>query len=336
MRMLKQMLASVLCMVVLLSVPTVAVSAEELKDGDFTYVINSSGTAVTIVAYTGNEIDVVIPQTIAELPVTAIGESAFEVNTAMQTVRFPTTLEVIDANAFSTCTALTEVSFPDSLVSIGDMAFYNCFMLEEIEISPFTYDIGYQAFHNTLWLSNADQGALYLGRVLYSYIGTMPADYKLVVKNGTAAIAPYAFNGCQNLREVYLPVGIRSIGTCAFLDCMMMTYIRIPPSVTTIGNGAFLGAPATAVYGVTNSVAHTYAREDDLYFVHDTTLDYPDGDMNRDGLVNTSDFRTALQAILDPLKEVDTERLCSCDIVYDGVITTADVRDLMRLSLGLL
>ncbi len=336
MRMFKQILASVLCITLMLSVAVMAVSAEELTEGDYTYVVNEGGASVTITAYAGTETNVVIPATIAELPVTVIGGSAFEANTTMQTVSFPETLTVIGSNAFSTCTALSEVSLPDSLVTIGDMAFYNCFMLKTITLSPYTYDIGYQAFHNTLWLSSANSGALYIGRVLYTYIGTMPANYNLVVANGTAAIAPYAFDGHQNLREVHLPVGLRLIGSCAFLDCTMMTYIRIPPSVTSIGNGVFVGAPATAVYGVSGSLAETCAAEDDVYFVHDATLDYPDGDMNRDGIVNTADFRTALQAILDPLREVDTERLQSCDVLYDGVITTADIRDLLRQSLGLL
>lgn len=336
MRIFKQLIAAVLCVSLLLGVSVTAVSAEALTEGDFTYTLNADGTEVTITDYSGSDAAVIVPDTIAGLPVTAIGSAAFEASTAMTSLSLPSSLKTIGSSAFSTCTALTAVTIPDSVVSIGSMAFYNCFSLETIELSPYTYIVGYQAFHNTAWLSDAENGPLYIGRVLYTFIGTMSADYTLVVKNGTAAIAPYAFDGRQNLRKVYLPVGLRVIGACAFLDCTMMTYIRIPPSVTTMGGGIFLGAPATAVYGVNNTLAQTYASDSDLYFVYDATLDYPDGDMNRDGVVNTADFRTTLQSVLDPTKNVDVERLQSCDIIYDGVITTADVRDMMRKSLGLI
>ncbi len=336
MRLFKRATALVLCVVLMLSMAVFAASAEELTEGNFTYTVNEDNTSVTITAYTGDEEAVVIPDTINGLAVTVIGKDAFLSTETMTSVTLPAGLKVIGSSAFATCTKLTSVSIPASVTSIGAMAFYNCFMLKDIELSPYTYDIGYQAFHNTLWMSSADDGLLYIGRVLYAYIGVMPANYKLVVKNGTAAIAPYAFDGRYTLSEVYLPVGLRLIGSCAFLDCTMMTFVRIPPSVTTADGSVFLGAPATAVYGVNGSVAETCALENDVYFVHDATLDYPDGDMNRDGIVNTADFRIVLMYLLGSDTPVDTERLQSCDIIYDGTITTGDVRDMMKKSLGLI
>lgn len=324
MRHLFRVAALVLSLVMLLSVMSLGGSA--LSNGDFTYEINENGTAVTITAYTGSDTTVTVPDTIDGLPVTVIGERAFENLTTMTQVVFPNGLQIIDTAAFYGCTALTSVDFPDSLQRIAEQAFYNCYKLSTIDIGPYTYDIGYQAFTMTTWLNDAEWGPLYLGRVLYTYNGGMFTDTEVIIKDGTAAIAPFAFQNRDKLVSVQIPVGLRTIGAMAFLNCNALAEIRIPPSVQSIGSGAFLNASSATVYGVRGSVTENYASENNLFFAHDSTLDYPDGDMNKDGVVTSTDVRKMLRVVTESGDDYDHERYLSCDIVYDGTIDTADIR----------
>ena len=325
-----------LCLALTVSAIPATVLATELTEGDFTYAVSEDGTAAIVTAYNGNATAVTVPDTLGGLPVTKIGEYAFEMNDTVQTVVFPSTLKAIGYGAFNACASLTAANIPNAVTAIEAMAFYNCTSLNAVNVGPYTLYIGSQAFHNTAWIGNQSAGPLYIGRVLYTYIGQVPVGGTVTVKPGTATVAPYAFSGQKQLTAVYLPVGLRTVHACAFLNCTRLIEARIPPSVTTIESGAFLNANATAIHSTYDAAAYTYAKENSLYFEYDETLDYPDGDMNRDKVVNTSDLRIVLRHLLDNSFPCDEERLLSCDLVYDGEITTLDVRQLLQQLLTVL
>jgi hypothetical protein len=76
----------------LLSTPPAATAQQS---GDFTY--TNDCCAVTITGYTGPGGAVIIPDTINGLPVTAIGDSAFQNNTSLAT-NIPGHLEITTYN----------------------------------------------------------------------------------------------------------------------------------------------------------------------------------------------------------------------------------------------
>lgn len=304
-------------------------SAAQSSD-DFTYEITADQSSVTITDYIGTDTAVTIPATIEDIPVTVIGANAFEGRSDIASITFPEGLQSIEQAAFASCTALTAVSFPDSLVTIGEQAFYNCYRLSTIDIGPYTYDIGYQAFAMTAWLNNAEWGTVYLGRVLYAYVGLMDNGTTITVKDGTAAIAPFAFQNREELAAIYLPVGIRRIGSMAFLNCSGLAEIRIPPTVKEIGTGAFLNASSTTVITTDYSVPADYAMLNDMYYTHDATLDYPDGDMTMDGITDTTDMRKLIRVLTGADSTYDHERYLSSDMEYDGTIDTADIRAYLK------
>lgn len=307
-------------------------SATALTSGDFEYTVSDDNT-VTITAYTGSAADVIIPEQIDGLDVTVIDENAFSNNTTLQAITFPDTLKVIRKSAFEACISLESIAFPNSLEAVGDSAFFNCVSLTAITSTPYLYNIGYQAFHNTAWLINAPSGFLYVGRVLYCYKGVAEKNAVITIPDYTAAIAPNAFDSQYNITEVYLPVGIRSIGKFAFKNCYALNTIRIPPTVTDIGVYAFLNSDAVTFMSVKGSVADSYATEQGISFAYDETLDYLDGDMDKDGSVSSTDIRLMMRAVV--LSEVsDHERFLSCDIVFDGNIATSDIREWMKLIIA--
>ena len=89
----------------------------------FQYSINNG--KVTIIGYTGNDIDVVIPSNINGFPVTDIGEGAFQ-NSYVRSVTIPSSVRHIDWFAFSGCTALQSITIPSSVLSIDYGAFDYC------------------------------------------------------------------------------------------------------------------------------------------------------------------------------------------------------------------
>jgi len=105
----KRILSAVLAAIVALGVAPLrtTVSAAAFDDeysaytSDGTYIVNADGTA-TIYEYTGSSKEVIIPDIVDGIKVTAIGERAFE-----------------------NCSYVTSVIIPEGVVTIGKYAFYN-------------------------------------------------------------------------------------------------------------------------------------------------------------------------------------------------------------------
>src|SRR2546421_648462 len=97
-----------------------------ILNAQFNYTVNNN--AVTITAYTGPGGAVVIPSTIAGLPVVSIEQRAF------------------DPGYTHNSANVTSVTIPDSVTNIGDYAFYRCAGLTQVTIGNGVTFIGYQAF----------------------------------------------------------------------------------------------------------------------------------------------------------------------------------------------
>lgn len=66
---------------------------------------------------------------------------------------------------------------------------------------------------------------------------------KVILPETVTSIAPYAFNNCENLREVVLNEGLTHIDECAFRMCPLLNDITIPDTVLDIMTYAFSGSP---------------------------------------------------------------------------------------------
>ncbi len=93
------------------------------KKSSFEYTVNDG--KATITRYIGSEADVIIPRTIDNYTVCAIGESAFQ-NCDIESVVIPDSVRLIDWFAFSGCTSLQSVTVPSSVMSVEYGAFDYC------------------------------------------------------------------------------------------------------------------------------------------------------------------------------------------------------------------
>ena len=160
----------------------------------------------------------------------------------------------IGSSAFNGCPDLTSIEIPNSVTSIGASAFYNCTGITNFEIPNSVTSIGGSAFYNTTWYNNLPNGVVYIGKVLYKYKGTMPANTSVVIKDGTLSITSYAFSDCSGLTSVVIPNSVSSIGNKAFQNCKNLANIEIPNSITSIEDETFYKCSALTSIVIPNSV----------------------------------------------------------------------------------
>ena len=132
---------------------------ESAESGDFKYDVYENNTAV-ISGYTGNEKDIVFPDTVDGYPVVGIGKvdfrsrfkskkitvktgsntlfisgSSFDYCYGIKKVVLNEGLTVIFRGAFGFAESLTEINFPSTLEEIGDSAFYDFKKLKTFDLS---------------------------------------------------------------------------------------------------------------------------------------------------------------------------------------------------------
>ncbi|MBE7503123.1 MAG: leucine-rich repeat domain-containing protein [Verrucomicrobiales bacterium] len=231
---------------------------------EFEYTIGSG--AVTITRYTGPGGEVILPQTVAGLPVARIGDRAFSGLSNLTTIAIPDSVTYIHStpwsSAFEGCTGLTRfevamlnpafssldgvlfnknqttlIAFPggktghyvipEIVTDIGYGAFAGCTGLSSVTIGKGVTHIWYRAFWGCAALTNID----------------IPAGVTFIAGGGGEQDGgPWgAFADCTSLTNVAIPDTVDSIGAFAFWNCTSLTSIAIPDAVTTIKGSTFAG-----------------------------------------------------------------------------------------------
>lgn len=112
------------------------VMAEKVKNilkPDFEHTRIDSG--IRIDKYTGSATSVNIPSRIDGLPVTTIGDWAFQSCESMKSIQIPNSVTSIGNWAFFNCASLTSIQIPSSVTTIGERAFADCASLKSVHIS---------------------------------------------------------------------------------------------------------------------------------------------------------------------------------------------------------
>ncbi len=300
----------------LLTVGAVLASSVALTSATFTAsadaeFIFEDGTITGVIGEL--EGDVVVPETIDDVAVTAIGDEAFYDQDEMTSITLPDTVTTIGEEAFSECLQLATISVGEGLVTIGDYAFAYCHALTSIALPVTVVEIGDGAFCGCTSLTGIeipeeDSAFATVDGVLFDKEMATLIDYpcgieatEYAIPEGVETIAPSAFEFCNNLVTVTMPDSVVTIGDSAFYDCVNLTNVTfgaglvtiedyafntcvslaavsLPASLAYVGEGAFNNCHSVTVYDVAPE-NEMFASVDGVAFNKDMTLliDYPCG-----------------------------------------------------------
>ena len=160
--------------------------------------------------------NLVIPSEYDGIPVTSIGDDAFEYyGSVIKSVTIPNSVTRIGDRAFKDCEVLESVVISNSVTSIGESAFKNCNSLTSIVIPNSVKSIGDSAFEACGSLTN------------------------IVIPDSVASIGDSVFMWCHSLTSVTLPDNMKTIPLQMFYNCTSLKNVTIPNCVTSIERGAF-------------------------------------------------------------------------------------------------
>lgn len=116
------------------------------------YILLLDDGKITLKKYIGSDNDVVIPGTIGDYQVVALGNRCFASNPIANvyvniiSVKIPGSIEIIPDNCFEFCGKLTNVVLCEGIKTIGDYAFSDCKSLVKVEIPSTVTKISKRAF----------------------------------------------------------------------------------------------------------------------------------------------------------------------------------------------
>ncbi len=201
-------------------------AAKAQQIGDFVYATN--GDAITITGYTGLGGQVTIPSNIYNMPVTDIGDGAFEYFAGLTSVTMPNGVTNIESDAFADCPNLTSVTIPDSVTSIGYAAFYACPSLTNLTIPANVSSMVGPLFAGCSSLTNVTiwSSSLALGG------GTFSSCTKLIsvffMSNAPSVNSDHTvFQGDDNATVYYLP-GTTGWGAATFDGLSTKLWSTVP------------------------------------------------------------------------------------------------------------
>lgn len=245
---------------VTLSANEIELNKKTNEDG-LEYIKIEDNSSVQIVGYSGSEKEVSIPSRINSLSVISIGVGAFEGNstvevvdlhsdiveicegafkdcTALKEIKDSKSVAEIGAGAFEGCTALEEFTIPDTVTVIPERCFANCSALENIEVHKNIKEVAKDALVGSAYEKVQKDGALNLGRVLYSYKGNPKT---VEIAEDINIIEGGAFLGCESLEKLTLGYDVQEIGEFAFQNCVNLKELKVNEALGIIEAGAFKG-----------------------------------------------------------------------------------------------
>ena len=283
-------------------------ASSEYKEGTYGYLTYVNyGDYIEISDCNVSATSVEIPSEIDGVPVTSIGDDAFQYCSDLTSITIPNSITSIGNSAFLRCNSLTSITIPNSVTNIGDYTFMYCSALTSLKIPDSVTSIGNGALYGCSGLTSVaiSNSVTSIGCETFEYCTNLTS---VTIPDSVTSIGYTAFRCCENLKSVTIPDSVINIGDSAFVFCYSLTSViienpncEIYDSSMTIGTDYAFTKPyfSGTIYGYENSTAQAYAEKYDYKFAvigSDPELPKTElGDIDGDGAVNSSDASLVLR-----------------------------------------
>lgn len=169
-----------------------------------------------------------------------IGDGCFKENGKIHAAVLPPKCLIIGESAFEGCQFQKEVAFPDSVIFIMDRAFAQNHRLKRVHFPASLKKIGRECYKECSALLSAEFHEKSCLTVIPEGIFDSCVRLKKVwLPDTVKQIERRAFYRCKELKELKLPLGLRTIGAEAFYFCGIET-LKLPEGLVRIEESAFL------------------------------------------------------------------------------------------------
>ncbi|MBQ7365567.1 MAG: leucine-rich repeat domain-containing protein [Clostridia bacterium] len=181
----------------------------------------------TVTACDKAAVSVTVPETVDGIPITAIGDGAFEDCVRLCEIFLPEAGELafldnmgltkIGEYAFSGCKSLKRIELPESIGTVGRGAFHGCTAMtaavlpQWVYLAPYAFS-GCRALRKISPIKTVSEG-LFTGCVSLEAI---------TLKDSCKEVDDDAFEHCESLREITLPRNVSRVGALAFRGCFKL------------------------------------------------------------------------------------------------------------------
>jgi len=185
---------------------------------------------------------VVIPESLLDVPVTAIADSAFV-----------------------ECSSIAQLVIPGSITNIGYCPFVYCTNLARIDVD--SDNVAYKSVDGVLYNANGSTLIAYPAqKVVDDFV--VPAEVtriedcaffasnqaSVTIGTGVSHIGYSAFYASK-IESIVIPDLVEAIDDCAFYNCDALTHVEFGSSVTSIGYAAFFDCDALQSIEIPSSVS---------------------------------------------------------------------------------
>ncbi len=187
-----------------------------------------------------------------------IGSYAFSGCSSLEIISVPSTVKTIDTHAFSGCESLNQITLPfvgREVDSTGSDALFGYIFGTSSNSLSTKITQQYDASGSvTYYIPSGLKKVIVTGGIInYGAFSNCKMIEEINLSNITN-IKTYAFSGCNNLKTINIPSGVKEISDYAFADCINLGEIVFPLSVTIINKYAFTNCSSLASINIPSGV----------------------------------------------------------------------------------